>query len=784
MTGRLLRWAFAALLVAGASRSTLLAEPAPPDYRTWFLAEGATGSFFDLYILIANPNSTPADIKITYLLPQGSTAPLPQTFTIPGTSRKTVHVNAIPGLENTAVSAVVDCTNDLPIVVERTMLWPGAGKWLAGHNSVGVTAASTHWFLAEGAAGFFDDFVLIANPDPVHAAEVKVRFLLDLGRSPVTKTYTIPPATRYNIWVNNDFPQLTGTSFSTDVESTNGIGVVVERAMYWGQNWKGGHESAGIAALSNDWYFAEGFTGSNPSIGQFSTWILLANPDTTQTANVQATYFRDDGTTVPASYQVPPSGRLTIYANAVTGLQDSAFSTHLHSDIPIASERAMYWGPGGTWVEGHDTSGVTAPSTKWGFAEGTSENGFDTYILVNNPDPSPITVHATFMLEDGTGITKDYKVPAQSRFNIVPGQWPELWGRRYATFLESTCAAPGPCLPFVAERAVYWGASYYGGHSSAGVPWPDAAAIGVPPVATGPAAPTVTSITPASGLAPGGTTVTITGANFLTGATVTIGGTQATSVTIAPGNSTTITAVTGPHAAGKVDVTITNRDGQTATLAASFTYVTPVPILSTPNILGFGDSITMGETAYLALPPPAGLIGIRVTTPYTTYLQEQLQARYTAQTITVQNAGEPGEWASDGASRLPGLLTPSRNLVILLEGVNDINAGVSVSTIASALQTMVQTAKAQGKKVILCTLTPTGYENGFPKSDDAEVQQLNARIVAVAQAQDVVLADLYAAIKQADPQLTRLISPDGLHPTDAGYQKMAQVLYNLIVTNF
>ncbi|HEY33294.1 MAG TPA: hypothetical protein G4O10_09370, partial [Dehalococcoidia bacterium] len=41
-------------------------------------------------------------------------------------------------------------------------------------------------------------------------------------------------------------------------------------------------------------------------------------------------------------------------------------------------------------------------------------------------------------------------------------------------------------------------------------------------------APTVTSISPTSGPAAGGTSVTITGTNFVNGATVTIGGASAT----------------------------------------------------------------------------------------------------------------------------------------------------------------------------------------------------------------------------------------------------------------
>ena len=52
--------------------------------------------------------------------------------------------------------------------------------------------------------------------------------------------------------------------------------------------------------------------------------------------------------------------------------------------------------------------------------------------------------------------------------------------------------------------------------------------------------PTVSSVSPNNGPTAGGTAVTITGTNFATGATVTFGGTAATSVVVV--NSTTITA--------------------------------------------------------------------------------------------------------------------------------------------------------------------------------------------------------------------------------------------------
>jgi hypothetical protein len=78
--------------------------------------------------------------------------------------------------------------------------------------------------------------------------------------------------------------------------------------------------------------------------------------------------------------------------------------------------------------------------------------------------------------------------------------------------------------------------------------------------------PTISAISPASGPASGGTAVTITGTNFAPGATVTIGGVPPNNVVVA--DSTTITAVTAPHAAGSFEVTVTNPGNASGTLPA------------------------------------------------------------------------------------------------------------------------------------------------------------------------------------------------------------------------
>ena len=107
-------------------------------------------------------------------------------------------------------------------------------------------------------------------------------------------------------------------------------------------------------------------------------------------------------------------------------------------------------------------------------------------------------------------------------------------------------------------------------------------------------APAVTAISPTSGSANGATAITITGTGFLSGASVKLGDTVATGVTVV--SSTSITATTPAHAAGPVSLVVTNSDGQSGTLAESYTYtsastaITFVQVNSGPSTIQASNS--------------------------------------------------------------------------------------------------------------------------------------------------------------------------------------------------
>jgi hypothetical protein len=221
----------------------------------WYLAEGATGSFFDMYVLVANPGDAESEIKVTYLLPSGET--ISKTHEVGAKNRLTLTVAAEDArLADTPVSVIVETTNAQPVVVERAMWWP-KGQWYEAHLVAGATQTGTRWALADGQAGSeldsqsqltrpVDTYILIANTSAT-AGSATVKLFVEGSSTPLEFTVPLKPNSRENFPTTGLFEPNTLKRFSAIVES-NGVPIVVERAMYTtinGLTW-----SAGTASLA------------------------------------------------------------------------------------------------------------------------------------------------------------------------------------------------------------------------------------------------------------------------------------------------------------------------------------------------------------------------------------------------------------------------------------------------------------------------------------------------------------------------------------------------------
>ena len=376
-------------------------------------------------------------------------------------SRKTIDVATVPGMAAAEFSTLIEA--DVQIVADRTMTWDATSYGSHAERGI-ITRAATTWYFAEGAThSGFALFFLIQNPTDTPAT-VEVTYLRPSPAAPLVKSYAVGPQSRFNIWVNAEaasdpaLAPLAATDISAVVRSTNGVAIVVERAMYLhagGLSFGAGHESAGVTELSPTWFFAEGATGAF-----FDLFLLIGNPGD-QDAVVQATYLLPNGSTIVKQYVVGARSRFNIWVDLEgPQLADTAVSTTLTSlnGVPIVAERAMWWpGPAYApqWYEAHNSPGATATGTRWALAEGESggPTGVETYVLIANTSSTPGEARVTLLFEDGTTTAQNFPLLPNSRFNVaMSAMFPASLNRRYGTVVESIGSTPAQ---IVVERAMY-----------------------------------------------------------------------------------------------------------------------------------------------------------------------------------------------------------------------------------------------------------------------------------------------------------------------------------------
>ena len=410
-----------------------------------FLAEGATGTFFQTAIALANPSPTlPAAAVLTF--DRGDGTRVRQTIAVPAGRSAVINAGAVPGLGFSDVSTTVE--SDRLLAVERSMTWGTAGGPIYGsHSETATPAPSQTWFLAEGSTVLgFDLFYLLQNPQAT-TTHTTVRFLLPDGTT-INRTYDLAPGSRTTIYVNQ-IPGLDETDVSGDI--TAAAPIVVERAMYRSspnQTFALGTDSMGVPAAATSWFLAEGATGSF-----FDLYVLIANPGNTD-ASVQAVFLRPDGSTVQRTYNVRAHSRFSVYVDAVPGLEATSVATTLTSTVPIVAERAMYW-PNNffEYYEGHSSAGATTTAQAWAVAGG--ENGgadsAQTFVLIANTANTAGEATVTILPERGASQTVTPLVlplPANSRTTVpitsVNGS--------FGVLVQSTGGSP---VPLVVESAVY-----------------------------------------------------------------------------------------------------------------------------------------------------------------------------------------------------------------------------------------------------------------------------------------------------------------------------------------
>jgi lysophospholipase L1-like esterase len=209
---------------------------------------------------------------------------------------------------------------------------------------------------------------------------------------------------------------------------------------------------------------------------------------------------------------------------------------------------------------------------------------------------------------------------------------------------------------------------------------------------------------------------------------------------------------------------------------------TPTPAkISRTRFLAFGDSFTAGEVT-TPVAAASSLIHKLIVVPSASYpsvLQGQLQSTYASQAseIAVINGGQPSERILEGLQRFPGVFAASRaDAVILMEGVNGLpQVGPDIST--GVMRIMVQEAKNGRARVFIGSMIPQVSSRPRGNTPVSELLAYNSVLQIMCTQEGVTYVDLYNAML---PDAATLIGSDGLHPTEAGYRRMADLFFAAI----
>jgi len=235
--------------------------------------------------------------------------------------------------------------------------------------------------------------------------------------------------------------------------------------------------------------------------------------------------------------------------------------------------------------------------------------------------------------------------------------------------------------------------------------------------------------------------------------------------------------------AGPGDFTAQASIAEPIATSMAYYWISSVDVLAPADaatIVTLGDSITDGAKS---TPDTDRMWPAR--------LAARLQANKATAHIAVDNQGISGNrLLMDGSgvaalARLDHdvLLQSGAKWVMILEGINDIgnqtrvNTGLKSEDLIGALRQVVERAHTHGLKVIGCTLTP--YKGAGYYSEEGEVmREAENDFIRHGGVFDAVV-DFDAAVR--DPNNPKQFRPDmqsgdQLHPSDAGYQVMADAI--------
>ncbi len=191
------------------------------------------------------------------------------------------------------------------------------------------------------------------------------------------------------------------------------------------------------------WYLPEGSTD-----GGMETWIMMENPNP-DPVTADLVFDTGDGEVAPpelSGLTIPASSRISCDVTSYITTYDLATRVISHGGR-LNCERATY-GNNRAW--GTDSIGATDTADTWYMAEGCTDGGMETYILVQNPNAEAVHVSLDFLTSSGqVPGPKDFRIPAGTRLTFAASDYVTAYD--VATVVTATGGS------VVCERSTYGG---------------------------------------------------------------------------------------------------------------------------------------------------------------------------------------------------------------------------------------------------------------------------------------------------------------------------------------
>jgi len=186
-------------------------------------------------------------------------------------------------------------------------------------------------------------------------------------------------------------------------------------------------------------------------------------------------------------------------------------------------------------------------------------------------------------------------------------------------------------------------------------------------------------------------------------------------------------------------------------------------------IVALGDSTTAGTPGWKSglEAPPAG--SGDETSQYGYWLMQSQPG------WRVINHGVDGERSDQIRGRFErDVVDHAPRAVVILAGVNDVYQGREAQHVIEQLAAMYERAKRAGIAVVAATIVPF---NTATAGQNTRMHEINAWIREFATTSDhVTFVDTRAAVAASNDADRLFESPDDLHPSAAGYRRMAEAI--------